>query len=382
MPVEAWPPGRPRILVTDAWLANAGDAAIAVALDDLLRELAPDAAVLHASYHHERIGPRLPALSFVPPLEDLVGVSAASPEGWGRRGPGLVDAADLVVCQGGGFLVEGYQPTARLVALADVVGRGRPLALVGLTVDRFVRAVNRAPLQVVLRGAEMVIVRDPASIHHAAECGATDVVLGTDLTMGMFLSPPPAGPREGVAVVVTDHHPSAHGRVEQKAAARHVLAEVRRRTGDEPVTLWSTVQGEPDLAREDDSVIAAELVAELPDDLRCGIHHQSAFVGPIAALDLVRSSRAIVTMRMHPAIFAAGTDTPFGLVLGGQRTGVFHDTTLIDRIAAPGDAAGATRVIERALGAPAADSPWEALGPLRLRYADMRDRLAELVAAL
>jgi polysaccharide pyruvyl transferase WcaK-like protein len=382
MPVEAWPPGSPRILVTDAWLANAGDAAIAVALDDLLREIAPGAAVLHASYHHERIGPRLPGLRFVPPLEDLLGVSGASSDGWGQRGPAVVDAADLVVCQGGGFLVEAYQPTARLVALADVVERGRPIALVGLTIDRFVRAVNRAPLQVVVRGAEMVTVRDPASIQHAADCGATEVVLGTDLTMGMFLSPPRAGRREGVAVVITDHHPSARGRTEQKAAARHVLAEARRCAGDEPVTVWSTVQGEPDLAREDDSIIAAELMAELPHDLRCGIRHQSSFVGPTAALDLVRSCRAIVTMRMHPAIFAAGTDTPFALVLGGQRTGVFHDTTLTDRIAQPGDAAAATRVIERALGAAVEDSPWEALDPLRLRYADMRDRLAELVAAL
>jgi len=50
MLVREWPPGRPRILVSDAWLANAGDGAIALATQQRLERLAAQAAIVHAAY--------------------------------------------------------------------------------------------------------------------------------------------------------------------------------------------------------------------------------------------------------------------------------------------------------------------------------------------
>ncbi len=46
---DTWPAGSPRVLVTDCWLQNAGDAAIAVATQRLILDIAPGASVLHAA---------------------------------------------------------------------------------------------------------------------------------------------------------------------------------------------------------------------------------------------------------------------------------------------------------------------------------------------
>ena len=100
-----WPSGHPRILTTDAWLANAGDAALAIATETLVRRCAPEAAILHAAYHGAELGPRLPQLRFTAPLDQLTGSACASPaEGWQEVQPTLVAGADAVISLGGGFL--------------------------------------------------------------------------------------------------------------------------------------------------------------------------------------------------------------------------------------------------------------------------------------
>ena len=375
-----WPPGRPRILATDAWLANAGDAAIALALDRMLRELAPTAAVLHAAYQHDRIGPRLPELACVPPLEGLLGTPWAPPAaGWEDRGRELVDDADLVICQGGGFLVEAYEPRARIVALAEVVRGGKPLALVGVTVDRFTRASSRADLHTMFRGARLTVVRDPASLAHAADCGAADAVLGTDLALGLFADAPRARDREGIGVVVTDHHADATRRPRQAEVAAVVLREVVDVAAGRPVTVWSTVQGEPDVAREDDAVVARDAIAALPKARRDAVATESGYVTPARAVELAASCDALITMRMHPGLFAACAGTPFALVLGGQRAGVFAGSTLGTRIVAPHDDRAIRAAVRAVLAEPAPAPTWEALAPLRDRLEMTRARVGDLV---
>ena len=44
-----WPPGRPRVLVTAAWMATAGDAAFAIATEGVVRDLAPEEATVRAA---------------------------------------------------------------------------------------------------------------------------------------------------------------------------------------------------------------------------------------------------------------------------------------------------------------------------------------------
>ena len=83
-PAFDWTAGWPRVLVGDGWLVNAGDAAIALAVDRLVRSVWPDSAVLHASYHADLVADALPELAFVPPLDALLGVDGADPmaDGW------------------------------------------------------------------------------------------------------------------------------------------------------------------------------------------------------------------------------------------------------------------------------------------------------------
>jgi polysaccharide pyruvyl transferase WcaK-like protein len=375
-----WPPGQPRILATDAWLANAGDAAIALALERMLCELAPTGAVLHAAYQHDRIGPLLPELICVPPLEDLLGTPWAPPApGWETAGSALVDAADLVVCQGGGFLVEAYEPWARLATLAEVVRRGKPLAFVGVTVDRFTRAPSRADLHTMFTRAQLTVVRDPPSAVFAADCGAADVVLGTDLALAMFADRPGERDRQGVGVVLTDHHADPARRSQLEEVAKSVLRVVIEHAAGRPVTVWSTVQGERDVAREDDGEIARRAVAALSDSQRDAVKIETGYVPPARAIELAGTCEALVSMRMHPALFAAGAGTPYALVLGGQRTGVFSGSTLADRIVAPRDAGGVAAAVRAVLAEPAPAATWDALAPLRSRLDDTRSRLGELV---
>jgi hypothetical protein len=61
-----WPLGVPRVLVTDAWLANTGDGAIALAVEELIRSVWPAVAVLHAADQADLVGSDLPGLRFVP----------------------------------------------------------------------------------------------------------------------------------------------------------------------------------------------------------------------------------------------------------------------------------------------------------------------------
>src|SRR4051794_25613154 len=99
MLVRHWPGGRPRVLVADAWLANAGDGAIAVATQERLERIAPGAAVVHAAYQGDLLADAYPQLALAPPLAGLLGVTPTIPEmrGWsGSAGEELVSAADVV----------------------------------------------------------------------------------------------------------------------------------------------------------------------------------------------------------------------------------------------------------------------------------------------
>jgi polysaccharide pyruvyl transferase WcaK-like protein len=382
-PATTWPAGRPRVLVTDAWLANAGDAALALATEAMIRAAVPGAAVLHAAYHGTELGHHLPSLRCTLPLEELLGTPwAPTAPGWEASGPALVAGADAVVSQGGGFLVEAYQPWGRIAALATVARRGTPLAIVGQTIGRFEPADLRRDLEDVMAAAALVAVRDAPSARHARDLGAGDVVIGSDLAFGLFPDPPQEHARHGVGLVLTDHHPEDGLRSGRGELARHLAETVVDQAGDQPVTLWSTVQGHPELAREDDSALARSIVAGLSPGRRSGVTLVSGYVPPDRAIALVAGFRSLVSMRMHPALFAASLDTPFALVLGGQRTGVLAGTSLEGRLADPADRGAVDALVQRTLGGDGGDGQWEAVTPLRRRCAEVRGLLVRFLREL
>ena len=365
--------------MTDAWLANAGDAALALATDAMIRAAVPAAAILHAAYHGAELGHHVPSLRCTLPLEELLGTPwAPTAPGWEESGPALVAGADAVVSQGGGFLVEAYQPWGRIAALATVARGGTPLAIVGQTIGRFEPTHLRRDLEDVLTAAALVAVRDAPSAASAAELGAAGVVIGADLAFGLFPEPPAQHARRGIGLVLTDHQPEDDRRAGQGALARSLAESVIEQVGDEPVTLWSTVQGHPELAREDDSALASSIVAGLTPERRSGVTLVSDYVPPGRAIDLVGAFRSLVSMRMHPALFAASLDTPFALVLGGQRTQVLAGTPLQDRVADPQDRRAVDALVRRTLHGNGGAGQWEAVAPLRRRCDEVRGLLGPL----
>lgn len=345
-----WPPGRPRVLITDAWLANAGDAAIAVSLDRLLRRLAPTAAVLHSSYQHDLVGPLIEELRVVPPLESLLGLAWAPPlppDTDGTVGTELVAGADLVIAQGGGYLVEAYEPLGRIAAWLEIMHLGIPFVLAGVSVEHFRRSHPRRMLRQVFQHAQAVIVRDHESLLRVADLSGVTAFLGTDLAVGLFGDRTrPLTTRSGCSVILTDHHPDSAGTAARAELAGTVLDATVQSFGPDSCTFWSTVQGLGAQAGEDDAALAARLLAErgsATPDPRAPSH----YIGPLEAVDLVARSNAAVTMRMHPALFALASGTPFTLVLPGQRRGVLAGLGLEEHMPHPDDRDSVVAAIAR-----------------------------------
>lgn len=386
----AWPAGRPRVLVTDAWLANAGDGAIAIAVDQMVRAVAPDAAVLHAAYQGEAVGRSYPDLELVPPLATLVGIEGAppAPRGWRASTLGqLVDEADLVVSQGGGFLLEHYQPWERLFALAEAVGRDRPLVLLGHTIGAFRMARARALLRRILRAALHVAVRDGSSHAHALALGADPerLAVTSDLSLSLFGHEPEPRARTGVAVVLTTHEEAEGGGEEREALAHEVLAEVIARTGDEPVTVASTVQGLGAAGFEDDGPAGEAAAAALPKSRRSAVTVTDGYLAPREAIALFGACRAIVSQRLHPALFALGQGVPAALLLSADKAGVLEGAGLGRLVCRePADPAARARALDAALGtdAPSAPALWDALDPVRQRARYNTEILREALAGI
>jgi exopolysaccharide biosynthesis predicted pyruvyltransferase EpsI len=378
------------VLVSDAWLTNAGDGAIALALDRLVRSVWPGAAVLHAAYQSELLGTYLDDLAFAPPLDALLGIKGADvlPAGWtAEAGDELVRGADLIISQGGGFLFEHYQPWQRLLVHARVIEMGLRFVYLAQSIGRFRTARARALLRKALSAAATVSVRDPASVEHVLEQGAPRdrVVLTSDLALTLFAAPTdsPNLPR-GVAVVLTEHDQRG---VASDAAVRRrlsttVLADtVDRVPPDEPVTLVSTVQGLGHLGLEDDYALAKTAVRSLSARDQLRVDAVAGFRGPAEVITLLSRQRAVVTQRLHPAVFALGAGVPTAVLTSAGKLGVFDGVDLGPAFCAtpetPETRRAALDAVLRA-DAPRGRALWEAIAPARERAARNADILASL----
>lgn len=393
-PGSGWPSGRPRVLVTDGWLANAGDAAISLAMDGLVRSVWPDAALLHASYHADLVAGALPDLAFIPPLDALLGVDGAGPmrDGWtSTNGEHLVSSADLVVSQGGGFLLEHYEPWPRLFAHNRVVDLGVPFAIIGQSIGSFRAARARALLRKSLGAAAAVTVRDAPSVAHAIDLGADParVVQTSDLSLLLFPDPPSArraGPTPaGVAVVLTRHEQQvANTDADGAHVSAQVLADVLDRTGDDRVTVLSSAQGLGRHGFEDDSEVAAAAVAMLEPRARQRVDVVDGYVGPQRVIDALACHRAVVTQRLHPALFALAQGVPTAVLVDANKVGALDGVDLGPaRCPRAADAAARSAALSSALAPDArrGEDLWTALHPARDRAARNVDVLAGLIPA-
>jgi polysaccharide pyruvyl transferase WcaK-like protein len=321
--LREWAHGRPRILVTDAWLANAGDGAIALATHQRLRRLAPEAAILHAAYQGDLLARFYPGLELVPPLAGLLGVTPLIPEmgGWDpAAGERLAASADVVLSQGGGFAMEHYDPWERLRAWELVVDCGLPLAFSAQSVGSFGRPRERAILRRVYESAVAIGLRESDSVAHVTDLGAPPerVVVTADEAFSLF-PPQPAttDARSGIAVVLSGHPwVRADGAVVRPGDSLDALVALVRKlirmSDGEHVTLLSTQQGLGGLSRglEDDTEIAGRVVASLPRRHARRVRVVRGYLPPLQCARLIAGHRGLVSMRMHPAIFGLSSGVP------------------------------------------------------------------------
>jgi polysaccharide pyruvyl transferase WcaK-like protein len=394
-PRTRWPAGRPRILVADAWLANAGDGAISLATDALIRQVSPGAAILHAAHQSDVLRHHYPSLDFVPPLAAILGVSPRPPEaeGWDEGDlAAIVAEADVVLSQGGGFLIERYKPWRRLATYERALELGVPYGFVAQTIGRFEQEEKRASLARAIRGATVVGVRDRRSLENVVDLGRPEsrVRLAADAAFALFPSPPEPADRSGVALVLSRHPPTGeNGFASDDPELVASLTEVVRRVAEviapESLTLFSTTQGLGSLDRrlEDDEPLAKEVIAGLPERLRRQIRHVRGYLAPDRAAELIARHRALISMRMHPLIFALSQGVPAVAVTKAHKVlDLLTDLGMEDMVAPWLDPRGIEATLRTALepGAPQGTELWTRLDGAR-RRADVNGELvAELLA--
>lgn len=393
----AWPPGSPRVLMTDCWLQNAGDAAIAIASQRMIHAISPSAAVVHAAYGVDAVGERYPELTLVPPLEALLGTRWLAPDPT-LAGRDFVAAADVVISQGGGFLREGYEPWGRIDALERASNLVATVGFVGQTIGTFDRAFARAALGTILRRADVVVVRDRASVHNAVDLGAdaARVRLGTDVALdlveidevdapvGRLPASPATGsptftpepPRRGVSLTLTDHEVRGETFDRGYVAAR-LLSAVLANYPDHRVTLWSSAQGIP--VDSEDDVVAHAARDQQP---RADRDRVDILEGHLDAYDLYRlatGTTALLSMRFHPALVAAAAGIPSVLAMSDPKAAFFAGTPMMRRVVVGHDDHSARDAAAMADPDTARTTGRHLLGPVLDRLAVVRAAFAELL---
>jgi polysaccharide pyruvyl transferase WcaK-like protein len=315
------PSAAPLILITDGWLANAGDAASYIATTRSLQQALPGARVAISAHHRALVGHLYPELDLVPPLDALTGPSWAwtTDEDLAERDviERVVAEADLVVAAAGGYLLERYKPTGRIRGYEYLLERGKRLAFFSQSVGKFRDPDLGARLRRVLEAAELVLVRDQASLDVVTEQRDAEGVHLTADEAFLFPSLRRIARPRSLMVTPSPHSwergsdnelPDESFVPEVAAALRRVLSSGLVRT----VTLASTAQGlgGPTWALDDDSVVSEEILAAVPAHWRSRITVRRGYLTPWQYAALAAEHTALISMRMYGAILATTARTP------------------------------------------------------------------------
>jgi colanic acid/amylovoran biosynthesis protein len=344
------------VLVINCVCSNTGDAAILEAARTVMRSAWEDPQFLVQDDHPQRIANLYPALNVRGSYYWSLAYTEDS--GWrsrlrrrwqfarfnlGRRlwraglcaaAKGLLSRgeidyleayqwADVVVATGGTYLVEQYDLGQRLFDMETAVALGRPLVLYTQSLGPFKSSANRRRLRAILRKAALVLLRDERSVQHVRDLGvrhnrirttpdAAFALADDELATRSLTKAPLSRPHPRVAISVRPWNYFASGSPEEGMARYResftalVVHFVRRYEAE--VTFLSTCQGAP--GYHDDSQLAAEIAAALPDDIRRNVRVNSDFHSPGALIDLLRGFDCVVSTRMHLAILALGVGTP------------------------------------------------------------------------
>ncbi len=347
-------PRRMRVALLNTVILNGGDAAIASAIADTLREAFGDRLDLELLDGSPAAPAYYPEFSLLRDPHKLA--LAREHVLFGRMGRGFNELrlmfgafllgkgmspppllltddeeralralaeADLVVSTGGTYLVEHYALRGRIFNFRLVNLLRRPLVLYTQSMGPFTKPEVRGPLAQELDQARLILLRDPASLEHLKELGVTTphaevlpdsvftIADAEELERATSRVVPDVGARVLVSVrkwTKFQGREPEEGMREYTESVRAMIRELVD-TRAAHVTLLSTCQGIPEYWT-DDSEVAMDVWAGLEPRYqeRCEVdraHHTLAELkAHYARADLV------IATRMHAAIIALCAGTP------------------------------------------------------------------------
>jgi polysaccharide pyruvyl transferase WcaK-like protein len=332
-------PAAPLIVVTDGWLANAGDAAILLAMQDSLRRAIPGVRIVFCAHHRQLVGDRYPSLDLASPLDAVTGArwpwtSQADLDGR-EAAERLVENADLVIVPGGGFLFEHYHPEARLDAYEMLLERGARLAFYAQSIGEFQDDGLRGRLAEILSAASLVLARDRASFETIrALCDPSTLHLTADEAFLFPIRRRSRLRRHRALLATVSAHPWSMGSAgvlalgrEEIASVAESLCRVLRNRQFGRITLASTAQGlgGKRWAIEDDAIVAVAVRDSMPPELARRVSIAPGYLSAYEYAALAARHSAVVSMRMHGAILATAVGTPALLANGSDKAQGLED---------------------------------------------------------
>jgi len=350
------------VIIENTVALNTGDAAILVAIIDIVRETfgpdtrisvfdgEPEVAAVHypdirfypltwsyLSGHVRLFGkPRKTAFkrlislvqrkAFRRAIDDLVAGRKPRPSSFLDKRAldnlAIYASADLVITTGGTYLVEHYKLRDRFEELNKDILLRKPLVLFTQSLGPFEKPANREAMKQIADAALLVLLRDEKSQRHLREIGVThdrlkvvsDSVFALARKDWLQSPAPRAGgdrPRVAVSVRRWTHFEGrdrdAGTELYEGAVADAVTALVREKNAE--VVFLSTCQGIPEYLY-DDSQVAERLCERLPADVRANVSVDHGFHSPAALMDALRGFDFAISTRMHMAIMGLCVGLP------------------------------------------------------------------------
>ena len=367
-----------RVAVTNVTLGNGGDAAILQGLERALRAALPafemtlfetQPEVARAAFPEYDVRTGLSSVAW-PQIARGVPARARRAVRWLERRPRLVAAArawaagktdralrlagpdgagpfralaeaDVVVSTGGTYFVPAYWLGPRYLEFDVLHALGQPYALYTQSVGPF-DTMPRERLRAIFEGARVTMLRGEPSQRSVQEIApGAQTAVRADAAFALADADTLAAARDRrwpsqptVAVSVRDwpHFVTVDAQAGMARYRASVGAAVTRAVRDHGarVRFLSTCQGRAKY-RFDDSAVALDIVAALPEDVRRAVEVDREARRPLAIRDAYADADLVIATRMHAAILALAAGTP---VLGVAYE--FKTQELLDALGRPG----------------------------------------------
>lgn len=240
-----------------------------------------------------------------------------------RNGLRTAATADLRLASGGTYISSHYGAARVAVEFDKRATRGVPLGFMTQTIESTVPDSAFAHLGRTMAQAPLILLRDPESAELVKTLAGPEArtqvvpdaafVLADTDRLAARAEAPQLSTRPRVAISVRTWRffktrSSAEGMASYTAAIQRMACDLVRDWNAE-VVFVSTCQGVPDY-EYDDSDVAREMVAGLPEDVAAQVTVDAAFRKPEALLSTLEGIDAVISTRMHMAILSLCKGVP------------------------------------------------------------------------